>query len=136
MMELENLREAVMAQEKNTNERYSEAVDIGTVKIADDVVALIAAFAAMEVEGVSGMAGGLDMNTVSKGGMKKLGKTVKVEVSKEGVKADLAIDLVYGSSIPETCSKVQNRVSTAIENMTGLKVQDVNIRVAGITMND
>ena len=84
-----------MAQEKNTNERYSEAVDIGTVKIADDVVALIAAFAAMEVEGVSGMAGGLDMSTVSKGGMKKLGKTVKVEVSKEGVKADLAIDLVY-----------------------------------------
>ena len=52
------------------------------------------------------------------------------------MKADLAIDLVYGSSIPETCSKVQNRVSTAIENMTGLKVQDVNIRVAGITMND
>ena len=48
-----------MAQEKNTNERYSEAVDIGTVKIADDVVALIAAFAAMEVEGVSGMAGTL-----------------------------------------------------------------------------
>ena len=125
-----------MAQEKNMSERYSEAVDIGTVKIADDVVALIAAFAAMEVEGVSGMAGGLDMNTVSKGGMKKLGKTVKVEVSKDAVKADLAIDLVYGCSIPETCSKVQNRVSTAIENMTGLAVQDVNIRVAGITMND
>ena len=118
-----------MAQEKNTVERYSDSADIGTVSIADDVVALIAAFAAMEVDGVSGMAGGIDM---SKGGMKRLGKTVKVEVSKEGVKADLAIDLVYGYSIPETCSKVQDRVRTSIENMTGLEVKDVNIRVAGI----
>jgi uncharacterized alkaline shock family protein YloU len=125
-----------MAQEKNTGERYNDALDIGTVKIADDVVALIAAFAAMEVEGVSGMAGGLDMNTVSKGGMKRLGKTVRVEVSKEGVKADLAVDLVYGYNIPETCSKVQDRVKTSIENMTGLEVKDVNISVSGITMND
>ena len=121
-----------MAQEKNTAEKYSDASNIGTVQIADDVVALIAAFAAMEVEGVSGMCGGIDMDTVSKGGMKKLGKTVKVEVSEKGVKADLAIYLVYGYSIPETCSKVQNRVKTAIENMTGLEVKDVNIRVAGI----
>lgn len=125
-----------MAQEKNTAEKYSEAADVSTVRIADDVVALIAAFAAMEVEGVSGMAGGLDINTVSKGGMKKLGKTVKVEVSKEGVKVELAIELVYGYSIPETCSKVQNRVCTSVENMTGLEVKDVNIRVAGIKMND
>ncbi|MBQ8053276.1 MAG: Asp23/Gls24 family envelope stress response protein [Lachnospiraceae bacterium] len=120
-----------MAQEKNTTEKYSDA-NIGTVQIADDVVALIAAFAAMEVEGVSGMAGGADMDAVSKGGMKRLGKTVKVEVSESGVKADLNIELVYGYSIPETCSKVQKRVKTSIENMTGLEVQDVNIRVAGI----
>ena len=125
-----------MAQEKNMAERYSEAADIGTVKIADDVIALISAFAAMEVEGVSGMAGDISMESVSKGGMKRLGKTVKVDVTKEGVEVDLAIDLVYGYSIPETCSKVQNRVSSAIENMTGLKVKDVNVRVAGITMND
>ena len=125
-----------MAQEKNMAERYSDASDIGTVKIADDVVALIAAFAAMEVEGVSGMAGGLDMDTVSRGGMKKLGKTVKVEVTGDGVKADLSIELVYGYNIPETCSKVQSRVSSAIESMTGLEALDVNIRVAGIKMND
>ena len=125
-----------MAQEKNMAERYMDATDIGTVRIADDVVALIAAFAAMEVEGVSGMAGGLDMDTVSRGGMKMLGKTVKVEVGGDGVKADLAIELVYGYSIPETCSKVQSKVRTAVENMTGLEVLDVNIRVAGIKMND
>ena len=125
-----------MAQDKNMAERYSDAAEIGTVKIADDVIALIAAFAAMEVEGVSGMAGGLDMNAVSSGGMKRLGKTVRVEVSKEGVQADLAIDLAYGYNIPETCSKVQDRVKTSIENMTCLEVLDVNIRVAGISMND
>lgn len=125
-----------MAQEKNMAERYMDATDIGTVRIADDVVALIAAFAAMEVEGVSGMAGGLDMDTVSRGGMKRLGRTVKVEVGAEGVRADLSIELVYGYSIPETCSKVQSKVRTAVENMTGLEVLDVNIRVAGIKMND
>ena len=91
-----------MAQDKNMAERYSEAADIGTVKIADDVIALISAFAAMEVEGVSGMAGDISMEAVSKGGMKKLGKTVKVDVTKEGVEVDMAIDLVYGYSIPET----------------------------------
>ncbi len=125
-----------MAQEKNIAERYSDAADIGTVKIADDVVALIAAFAAMEVEGVSGMAGGMDMDTVSKGGMKKLGKSVKVEVSKDGVEADLSIELVYGYNIPETCSKVQDRVRTAIENMTGLEAKEINIRVAGVGINE
>ena len=125
-----------MAQDKNMAERYMDATDIGTVRIADDVVALIAAFAAMEVEGVSGMAGGLDMDTVSRGGMKRLGRTVKVEVGAEGVRVDLSIELVYGYSIPETCSKVQSKVRTAVENMTGLEVLDVNIRVAGIKMND
>lgn len=121
--------------EKNTNERYTDA-EIGTVKIADDVVAMIAAFAAMEVEGVSAMAGGADMEAVSKGGMKRLGKSVKVEVSKEGVRADIAIIMEYGYNIPTTSSKVQSRVKTAIENMTGLAVLDVNIRIAGIVMNE
>jgi uncharacterized alkaline shock family protein YloU len=125
-----------MAQEKNTVERYTDASDVGTVKIADDVVALIAAFAALEVEGVACVSGGLDMEAVSKGGMRRLGKAVKADVKKEGVKVDMALDLVYGYSIPETCSKVQNRVRAAIENMTGLEVKDVNIRVAGITSNE
>jgi uncharacterized alkaline shock family protein YloU len=125
-----------MAQEKNTVERYTDASDVGTVKIADDVVALIAAFAALEVEGVACVSGGLDMEAVSKGGMRRLGKAVKAAVKKEGVKVDMALDLVYGYSIPETCSKVQNRVRAAIENMTGLEVKDVNIRVAGITSNE
>ncbi len=125
-----------MAQEKNTVEKYTDAADIGTVKIADDVVALIAAFAALEVEGVACLSDGLDMEAVSKGGMRRIGKAVKVDVSKEGVKADLTLDLVYGYSIPETCSKVQNRVRSSVENMTGLEVKDVNIRVAGITSNE
>ena len=100
------------------------------------MVALIAAFAALEVEGVACVSGGLDMEAVSKGGMRRLGKAVKADVKKEGVKVDMALDLVYGYSIPETCSKVQNRVRAAIENMTGLEVKDVNIRVAGITSNE
>lgn len=121
--------------EKNTNERRSDA-EIGTVRIADDVVAMIAAFAALEVDGVSAMAGGADMEAVSKGGMKRLGKSVKVEVNKDGVKADIAIIMEYGYNIPATSSKVQNRIKTAVENMTGLSVLDVNIRIAGIAMSE
>ena len=69
-------------------------------------------------------------------GILKLGKSVKVEVSKDGVEADLSIELVYGYNIPETCSKVQDRVRTAIENMTGLEAKEINIRVAGVGINE
>lgn len=124
-----------MAQEKNTvNEQ--ESSKIGTVKIADDVVAMIAAFAAMEVDGVASMAGGVDTEALSKGGMKKLGRSVRVEVSKDGVRADLSVVMKYGYNLPETSSKVQARVGTAIENMTGLAVLDVNIHIVGIEIQE
>lgn len=124
-----------MAQEKNTV-KEQEASKIGTVKIADDVVAMIAAFAAMEVDGVASMAGGVDTEALSKGGMKKLGRSVKVEVSKDGVRADLSVVMKYGYNLPETSSKVQARVGNAIENMTGLEVLDVNIHIVGIEIQE
>ena len=106
----------------------------GEIKIADEVVAIIAALAATEVEGVSSMAGNITNELVSKLGMKNLSKGVRVEVLSGIVNVDVALNIAYGYSIPEVSAKVQERVKSAIENMTGLEVADVNIKVAGVEM--
>ena len=111
-----------------------EDESIGTVKIADDVVAMIAGLAATEVVGVAAMAGNVSNELMSRVGMKKLSKGVKVDVLDKHVTVDLAIMMEYGYNIPATCQKVQMKVKTAIENMTGLQVTDVNIRIAGVNM--
>lgn len=112
-----------------------EDENIGTVQIADEVVAIIASLAATEVEGVSSMAGNITNEVMSKVGVKSLTKGVKVEVYGSDVKVELAVLLEYGYNIPATSQKVQERVKNAIENMTGLSVTDVNIRISGVNMN-
>ncbi len=123
--------------EKEVNKSYvlRENENIGSVQIADDVVAMIASLAATEVEGVSSMAGTITNELMSKVGVKKLTKGVKVDVLGSEVKVDLAVLMEYGYHIPMTCQKVQERVKNAIENMTGLTVTDVNVRIAGVNMN-
>lgn len=106
----------------------------GQVKIADEVVAVIAGYAATEVEGVAAMAGNITSSLMSKVGMKTLSKGVRVFMEEGLVRADLAILVDYGYSIPAVSAKVQDKVKTAIENMTGLSVTDVNIRIAGVNM--
>lgn len=123
--------------EKNTEQKtvtLQEVDKLGTVKIADDVVELIAALAATEVNGVSSLAGNLTNELMSKVGVKSLTKGVKVEVLEGNVTVDLAVTIEYGYNIPETCQKVQGKVKAAIENMTGLTCSDVNIRIANINM--
>lgn len=124
-MERNNSRNAYVLQEENS---------IGAVQIADDVVAMIASLAASEIDGVSSLIGNITNELMSKVGMKNLAKGVKVEVIDKRVKVDLSIMMDYGYNIPSTCGKVQEKVKTAIENMTGLSVVDVNIRIAGVNM--
>lgn len=111
-----------------------EDENIGSVKIADDVVAMIAGIAATEVEGVAAMAGNVTNELMSKVGVKSLKKGVKVDVIEKVVAVDLALVMEYGYNIPATSQKVQDKVKNAIENMTGLEVSDVNIRIAGVNM--
>lgn len=106
--------------------------EVGVVQIADDVVAMIASLATTEVEGVSAMAGNITNELMSRVGMKKLTKGVKVEVKGNAVAVFLAVTVEYGYNIPATCQKVQAKVKAAIENMTGLTCTDVNIRIAGV----
>lgn len=106
----------------------------GAVQIADDVVAMIAGIAATEVDGVSAMVGNITNELMSKVGMKKLNKGVKVDVKENTVSVDLAINMEFGYNIPETSRNVQVKVKNAIENMTGLEVTNVNIRIATVNM--
>jgi len=108
--------------------------NLGEVRIADEVVAIIAGLAATEVEGVSSMAGNITNELVSKLGMKNLSKGIKVEVQENVVKVDVALNIRFGYGITEVSSKVQERVKSAVENMTGLEVSSINVRIAGVNM--
>ena len=107
---------------------------IGKVQIADEVVAIIAGLAATEVDGVDSMAGNITNELVGTLGMKYLSKGVKVTVTEDHVVVDLSLNMKYGYSIPAVSEKVQDKVKTAIENMTGLMVLEVNIKIAGVNM--
>lgn len=121
-----------MAQEvHNYTDASENTKEFSTIKIADDVVAMIAGYACKEVEGVAGMASGSSWLTKSVSGRTR---GVRVEVVDGTVKTDLSVNMLYGYNIPATASKIQTRVQSAIESMTGLSVSDINIRIAGITM--
>lgn len=111
-----------------------EDENIGAIQIADDVVAMIASLAATEVEGVSALAGNITNELMSKVGMKNLTKGVKVEIKDGNVKVDLAVAIEFGYNIPEVSQKLQNKVKSAIENMTGLSCNTVNIRFSSINI--
>ena len=125
-----------MEKETSTNTYVlQEDENIGSVRIADEVVAMIASLAATEVDGVSSMVGNITNELMSKVGMKNLTRGVRVDVQGSNVKVELAVLMEYGYNIPGTSQKVQERVKNAIENMTGLNVTEVNIRITGINMN-
>lgn len=107
----------------------------GEIIIADEVIAVITGLAAMEVEGVASLAGNATRELISKIGIKTLSKGVKVDVLEDVVTIEAALNLKYGFNIKTVSEKVQEKVKVAVENMTGLKVADVNIRVAGIEVN-
>ena len=123
-----------MEKEMETRGCVSVNEEFGTVKIANDVVAMIAGLAATEVDGVSAMVGNITNELMGKVGMKKQTKGVKIDILDSTVSVDLAVTLEYGFNIPTTCNKVQEKVKNAIETMTGFKVSDVNIRIVGIKM--
>ena len=120
-------------QKRDTYTIYDDE-GIGTVQIADEVVAIIAGLAATEVEGVASMAGNATRELISKLGMKSLSKGVKVDVLEGVVTVSLSLNLKYGYSIKDITTKVQEKVKAAIENMTGLEVSDVNVAIAGVDM--
>ena len=108
--------------------------NLGEVNIADEVVTIIAGLAATEIDGVSSMAGNITNELVSRLGRQNLAKGVKVDVVDGSVTVDVALNIAYGYAIPDISAKVQEKVKTAIETMTGLEVNAVNVRIASVDM--
>jgi len=106
--------------------------ELGNIKIADEVVSIVAGLAATEVEGVAGMSGGIAGGIAEMLGRKNLTKGVKVEVGDNECVVDLYVIIDYGHSIPDVSWNIQNNVKQAIEGMTGLDVMEVNVHVQGV----
>ncbi len=128
-----------MEENKEVKEEVVESgeialsTDTNEIKIADDVVAVIAGVAVAEVPGVAEMAGGFAGGiTEVLSGKKNLAKGIKVEVGEKDTKIDVNIIVEYGVRIPDVAFEIQNRVKKAVETMTGLNVVEVNVHVQGV----
>ena len=122
-----------MTEDRNIYKIHDNG-SLGEVQIADEVGAIIAGLSATEVECGGSMAGNITYELVGKLGMKNLSKGVKVDILENIVCVDLALNIEYGYNILETSKTVQEKVKAAIENMTGLVVSDVNVRIASVEM--
>ena len=123
--------------EENNNEEVKiveEVSEENGIKISNDVIAVIAGVAVSEVSGVAQMAGGLagGLSEALKG-KKNLAKGIKVEATDKEAKIDVNIIVEYGSRIPDVAFEIQNRVKKSVENMTGIKVLEVNVHVQGVS---
>ena len=129
-------------EERKENENTSEIIETETteenegIQISNDVIAVIAGVAVSEVPGVLSMAGGF-AGGISEvlSGKKNLAKGIKVDKEENKVKIDVNIIVEYGTRIPDIAFEIQNRVKTSVENMTGLKVEEVNVHVQGVNTN-
>ncbi|NLZ47367.1 MAG: Asp23/Gls24 family envelope stress response protein [Clostridiales bacterium] len=115
------------------DENTNTSVNMGIVKISDDVVSVIAGLAAAEVKGITGMSTGLAGGiTQILGGKKNPSKGVKVTVAEDSASIDIVVGVEYGVKIPEIAKVVQDNVKKTVETMTGLKVSAVNIYVQNV----
>ena len=126
-----------MENEENVKEVEVEVENaegqVSSIQIADDVVSVIAGKAVSEAPGVYAMAGGFAGGiTEVLSGKKNLSKGIKVEVGEKETKIDVNIIVEYGTRIPDVAFDIQNRVKSAVEGMTGLKVVAVNVHVQGV----
>jgi len=122
-------------EEKNKEENIQEDVkeiEENGIKIADDVIATIAGKSALEVKGVYSMAGGFAGGISEVFGKKSYTKGIKVDNTEKGLKIDVNIIVEYGARIPDVAYEIQNKVKNAIENMTGLKIEEVNVHIQGV----
>ena len=122
--------------EEGTGETTEEITENEGIQISNDVIAVISGVAVSEVQGVSSMAGGF-AGGISEvlSGKKNLAKGIKVDKEENKVKIDVNIIVEYGTRIPDIAFEIQNRVKTSVENMTGLKVEEVNVHVQGVNTN-
>ncbi|MDR1067024.1 MAG: Asp23/Gls24 family envelope stress response protein [Clostridiales bacterium] len=109
--------------------------DIGQIQISDEVIAAIGGTAALEIEGVAGMAGNFTGDIAEKLGRKNMSKGVRVEVNDSVISLDIHIIVKFGCIIQDVAATVQKRVKTAVETMTGLSAPEINVFVSNVTFD-
>ena len=114
-----------------SREYYTRSEQFGDVHISEEVLEMLAGAAALEVEGVTGLAGGKVSEQIW--GRKKLSKGITILWESDQITIDISIQIRYGSIIPEVARKVQEAVVASVEATSGLKVSEVNVRVGGVT---
>lgn len=124
-----------MAKEVKDNYTIQLENDKGEIVISNDVIGVIAGLAAVEVDGVASMAGEITKELISKLSKKALANGVKVDITEGSVSLAMSVNLKYGFNVMDVSKKVQEKVKGAVENMTGLTVTDINVRVAGIEVS-
>ncbi|MCL5290447.1 MAG: Asp23/Gls24 family envelope stress response protein [Eubacteriales bacterium] len=112
-----------------------EQTGLGSIRIADEVVKVIAGLASIEIKGVAGMSGGLVGGIAEMLGKKNLSKGIKVQVGEKEAAVDLFVIMEYGIRIPDVAAEIQSSVKSAIERMTGLSVVEVNVNVQGVSFS-
>ena len=119
---------------ENKNKEYvTRSDELGNVHISEEVLAAIAAAAALEVEGIGGLAANLGSDIAELLGKKNLAKGVRVKMEEEKVEVELSVLVAYGYTIPEIGKAIQDNVKQAVESMAGFEVASVNVNVAGVT---
>jgi uncharacterized alkaline shock family protein YloU len=114
----------------------SEDYETGLIRISDDVVATIAGLAAMDTPGIAGMSGGISEGLAKRLTGKNVQRGVTVEVGSVEAAIDLRVIVQYGIKIHEVCRELQDNVREAVENMTGLNVVEVNVKVEGVSFKE
>ena len=114
-------------------EYISRPDEMGNIHISEEVLAVIAAAAALEVEGVGSLAANLGSDIAQLLGKKNMAKGIRISMEEDAVVVDLSILIKYGYTIMEVAQKVQDGVAGAVEATSGLPVKAVNVHVGGIT---
>ena len=121
-----------MAQKNTDTHTIYDDHTIGTVKIADEVIAAIAALAATEAEGVASLGGGITHQKAARAGARALSRGIKTEIKDGTVSVRIILVMQYGASIPQTTRAVQEKVKSTLELMTGLTVGNIDVSVASV----
>jgi uncharacterized alkaline shock family protein YloU len=114
----------------------SEDIQNGLIRISDDVVSTIAGLAALETSGIAAMSGGISEGLAKRLSGKNVQRGVSVEVGQVEAAIDLRVIVNYGSRIQVVCRELQENVREAVENMTGLTVVEVNVKVEGVAFRE
>lgn len=106
-----------------------------SVHISRDVIAVIAGMAAGEIDGVAGMSSGIVGGITERLGLKDVSKGVQVSLEEEDkISIELSIVIEVGAEIKKVVKKLQEKVRSNVENITGLKVNAINVQVLGINV--